>query len=298
MNQQRQRRNMGETTFQIVNYSFLTLISLSFIIPFLVVLATSFVSENELIARGNFILIPRDLDFTAYNLLLSKGSLIYNAYGITFLRVLIGTLLNLAFTAMMAYGLARRDLPGRNGLITLVFITMLIGGGLVPNYLLMKSIHLLNTFWVMIIPGLISSWNLIIMRNFFMQIPVELEESAIIDGASPLGVLVRIVFPLSLPTFATIGLFYAVGHWNAWFDAAIYINNTQMHPLQLILRQVVLSMTSEEINTTMTAGMMERPTAQSLKAAAIIATTVPILFVYPFLQKYFVKGVLTGSIKG
>ncbi len=298
MNQQRQRRNMGETTFQIVNYSFLTLISLSFIIPFLVVLATSFVSENELIARGNFILIPKDLDFTAYNLLLSKGSLIYNAYGITFLRVLIGTLLNLAFTAMMAYGLARRDLPGRNGLITLVFITMLIGGGLVPNYLLMKSIHLLNTFWVMIIPGLISSWNLIIMRNFFMQIPVELEESAIIDGASPLGVLVRIVFPLSLPTFATIGLFYAVGHWNAWFDAAIYINNTQMHPLQLILRQVVLSMTSEEINTTMTAGMMERPTAQSLKAAAIIATTVPILFVYPFLQKYFVKGVLTGSIKG
>lgn len=298
MNQQRQRRNMGETTFQIVNYSFLTLISLSFIIPFLVVLATSFVSENELIARGNFILIPRDLDFTAYNLLLSKGSLIYNAYGVTFLRVLIGTLLNLAFTAMMAYGLARRDLPGRNGLITLVFITMLIGGGLVPNYLLMKSIHLLNTFWVMIIPGLISSWNLIIMRNFFMQIPVELEESAIIDGASPLGVLVRIVFPLSLPTFATIGLFYAVGHWNAWFDAAIYINNTQMHPLQLILRQVVLSMTSEEINTTMTAGMMERPTAQSLKAAAIIATTVPILFVYPFLQKYFVKGVLTGSIKG
>lgn len=298
MNQQSQRRNMGETTFQIVNYSFLTLISLSFIIPFLVVLATSFVSENELIARGNFILIPRDLDFTAYNLLLSKGSLIYKAYGVTFLRVLIGTLLNLAFTAMMAYGLARRDLPGRNGLITLVFITMLIGGGLVPNYLLMKSIHLLNTFWVMIIPGLISSWNLIIMRNFFMQIPVELEESAIIDGASPLGVLVRIVFPLSLPTFATIGLFYAVGHWNAWFDAAIYINNTQMHPLQLILRQVVLSMTSEEINTTMTAGMMERPTAQSLKAAAIIATTVPILFVYPFLQKYFVKGVLTGSIKG
>ncbi|RAV21254.1 carbohydrate ABC transporter permease [Paenibacillus contaminans] len=296
MNQQ--RRNMGERTFQIVNYSFLTMISFSFIIPFLVVLATSFVSENELIARGNFILIPRDLDFTAYNLLLSKGSLIYNAYGITFLRVLIGTTLNLVFTAMMAYGLARRDLPGRNGLITFVFITMLIGGGLVPNYLLMKSIHLLDTFWVMIIPGLISSWNLIVMRNFFMQIPMEIEESAIIDGASPLGVLVRIVFPLSLPTFATIGLFYAVGHWNAWFDAAIYINNTQMHPLQLILRQVVLSMTSEELNTTMTAGMMERPTAQSLKAAAIIVTTVPILFVYPFLQKYFVKGVLTGSIKG
>jgi len=292
------RRTMGERTFQIVNYSFLTLISLSFIVPFLVVLATSFVSENELIARGNFILIPRDFDFTAYNLLLSKGSLIYNAYGITFLRVAIGTLLNLVFTAMMAYGLARRDLPGRNGLITLVFITMIIGGGLVPNYLLMKSIHLLDTFWVMIIPGLISSWNLIIMRNFFMQIPLEIEESAIIDGASPLGILARIVFPLSLPTFATIGLFYAVGHWNAWFDAAIYINNTQMHPLQLILRQVVLSMTSEELNKTMTAGMMERPTAQSLKAAAIIVTTVPILFVYPFLQKYFVKGVLVGSIKG
>ncbi|MBP1989469.1 carbohydrate ABC transporter permease [Paenibacillus eucommiae] len=294
----RKQVSLAETVFQVCNYTFLVAISLSFVVPFLVVLSSSLVSESELIRRGNLILLPQHFDFTAYKVLLSKGSTIYNAYGITLLRVTVGTFLNLLLTSMMAYGLSRKGLPGRNGFITLVFITMLIGGGLIPTYLLLKGLQLLDTFWVMILPGLISAWNLIIMRNFFMQIPVEMEESATIDGASPFGILVRIVLPLSLPTFATIGLFYAVGHWNAWFDATIYINNTRLQPLQVILRQIVLSMTSEELNTAMMVGMMEKPTAQSLKAAVIIITTLPILCVYPFLQKHFAKGVLTGSIKG
>ncbi|MBO9606754.1 MAG: carbohydrate ABC transporter permease [Paenibacillaceae bacterium] len=295
---QANRGGNGEKAFQAFNYALLTLISLSFIVPFVVVLSSSLVSESELIRRGSFILFPQRFHPAAYEALLSKGSLLYNAYGITLMRVGVGTLLNLAFTAMMAYGLSRRQLPGRKAIMAAVLVTMLIGGGLVPNYLLMKSLHLLDTFWVMIVPGLISAWNMIIMRNFFMQIPEGLEESATIDGASPLAILARIVVPLSKPTFVTIGLFYAVGHWNAWFDAAIYINDTRLRPLQLFLRQIVLSMTSEDLKTPYIAGMSEKPTAQSLKSAAIIVTTLPIVCVYPFLQKHFAKGVLTGSIKG
>lgn len=294
----RSRLSGGEMTFQLFNYTLLTLLSLSFIAPFLAIVSTSFVGENELIRRGNFILIPEQLDFSAYRVLLSEGSLLYHAYGITVLRVVVGTALNLLFTAMLAYGLSRRDLPGRNTLITLVFITMLFGGGLIPTYLLLKYMHLINTFWVMIIPSLISAWNLLIMKNFFGQIPESLIESATIDGARPLTILARIVFPLSLPTFATIGLFYAVGHWNAWFDATIYINDSKLMPVQVLLRRIVLSFSSQDLDAEMLNGVAHKPTAQSLRGAMIVVTTLPILCVYPFLQKHFVKGVLTGSLKG
>ncbi|RAV18747.1 carbohydrate ABC transporter permease [Paenibacillus contaminans] len=289
----------SDTVFQTVNNLLLAALSLTFVLPFLVVLVTSLVGETELIRRGNFILIPEQFDFSAYKLLLSKDSLIYNAFGVTFLRVTIGTFLNLVFTAMTAYGLSRKNLPGRSIFALMVLITMFFEGGLIPSYLLIKGLHLTDSFWVMIVPGLISTWNMLIMRNFFSQLPEGLEESAMIDGASPFKILVRIVFPLSLPTFATIGLFYAVGHWNAWFDAVIYINDLNMQPLQVILRRIIISLSMEEINVSMLAVLRDqRPPAQSVKAAAIIVTTVPILFVYPFLQKHFAKGVLIGSIKG
>ncbi|WP_238402936.1 carbohydrate ABC transporter permease [Paenibacillus mesophilus] len=288
----------GETAFQAFNYAFLVLLSLAFIVPFLAIVSTSFVGENELIRRGNFILIPERIDLSAYKVLLSEGSMLYHAYGITLLRVVVGTSLNLLFTSMLAYGLSRKDMPGRNGFITVVFITMLFGGGLIPTYLLLKFLHLTDTFWVMIVPGLISAWNLLIMKNFFAQIPESLIESATIDGARPLTVLARVVFPLSLPTFATIGLFYAVGHWNAWFDATIYINDSKLMPVQVLLRRIVLSFSSQDLDAEMLNGVAQKPTAQSLRGAMIVVTTLPILFVYPFLQKHFVKGVLTGSLKG
>lgn len=289
---------LGRNTFLAANYVFLSLLSLSFIIPFLIMISTSLVSEAELIRRGNFILIPEQISFAAYEAMLGKGSALYNAYGVTILRTVLGTFLNLVMTSMMAYGLSNRQVPGRNAIITLVFVTMLIEGGLIPTYLLIKGLHLLDTFWVMVIPGLISAWNLIIMRNFFMQIPEVLQESATIDGATPLGILVKVVLPLSMPTIATIGLFYAVGHWNAWFDATIYINDMNLQPLQVMLRQIVLTASPDELKLMVTPGFADRPTPQSLKAAAIMLTTLPILFVYPFLQKHFVKGVLVGSIKG
>ncbi|MBO9607134.1 MAG: carbohydrate ABC transporter permease [Paenibacillaceae bacterium] len=288
----------GGIRLQAIICVVLTLLSISFLLPFVSVLSSSFVGESELIRRGSFILVPEQLNLAAYRVLLSKGSTIYQAYLVTILRVSVGTLLNLLFTATMAYGLAKKAMPGRNVVVSLVFVTMLVEGGLVPSYLLIKGLHLLDTFWVMIVPGLISAWNLIIMRNFFMQLPPELEESATMDGASPLTVLLRVVIPLSLPTFVTIGLFYAVAHWNAWFDATIYINKPALQPLQVFLRRVVLTMTADQLNPAMRVTLIERPTDLSLKSAVIVLTTVPILLVYPFLQKHFVKGVMIGSIKG
>jgi putative aldouronate transport system permease protein len=292
------RQTRGERIFLVVNYILLTLLSLLFLLPFLIVVSTSMVGESELLRRGSFILIPEKLDFTAYQVLLSNGSQLYQAYGITLMRVTIGTFLNLLFTSMMAFGISRPSLPGRNAVITIVFFTMLFSGGLVPNYLLLKYLNLTNTFWVMIVPSLISAWYLIIMKGFFAQIPASLEEAAMIDGASPFRILWSIILPLSMPTMATIGLFYAVGHWNAWFDATIYISDRDLMPVQVLMRRIVLTMTSQDLDAEILANFATRPTSQALRGAMIVVTTLPIVFVYPFLQKHFVKGVLTGSIKG
>ncbi|MFD0710933.1 carbohydrate ABC transporter permease [Paenibacillus sp. GCM10027626] len=288
----------GGKIFNVVNYSLLTVLTLTFIVPFLILLSTSLVSEQELIRRGSFILVPEKLDFTSYATLLSQGSALYQSYGITIMRTTAGTALNLIFTAMMAYGLSRKTLPGRKIIVTLVFISMLFGGGLVPTYLLMKFLHLTNTFWVMIFPSLISAWYLLIMRSFFSQIPESLEESATLDGASPLRVLVSIIIPVSMPMLATIGLFYGVTHWNAWFDATIYITSSDLMPLQVFLRRIVLTMTNQDLDSSILLNMKEQATPQALRGAMIMITTIPIMCVYPFLQKHFIKGVLVGSVKG
>lgn len=293
------RMSKGEKVFQYFNYIFLTILTLFFLVPFLIVFSTSFVTEQEVARRGAFILIPEVFSLGAYKMLLAQGSLLINSYKITLFRVIVGTALNLFFTSTLAYGLSKKSLPGRNFFITLIFITMLFGGGLIPNFMLIKALGLYNKVWVMIIPGLISAWNMILMRNFFSQIPESLEESAMLDGATPIQILIRIILPLSMPIMATIGLFYAVGHWNAWFDASIYINDTKKLPVQVFMRNVVLSMSSKELDGSVineVAGV--RPTAETIKSAVIIISTLPILCVYPFIQKYFVKGIMVGSIKG
>ncbi|MFD0961091.1 carbohydrate ABC transporter permease [Paenibacillus chungangensis] len=292
------KESAGGRIFNYFNYSLMVFFALLFIIPFFVILSTSLVGEQELIRRGSFILIPEKLDFTAYETLLSQGSTLYKAYGITIMRVIIGTALNLLFTAMLAFGVSRRTLPGRSVFITLIFITMLFSGGLVPTYLLMKFLHLTNTFWAMIIPSLISAWYFLIMKSFFQEIPESLEESATIDGASPFRVLVSIIVPLSMPMLVTIGLFYGVNHWNAWFDATIYITNSDLMPVQVLLRRIVLTMTNQDLDTSLLVNMEERATPQALRGAIIMITTLPIICVYPFLQKHFIKGVMVGSVKG
>ena len=187
------RASKGEKIFNIFNIAFMIVISALFVIPFLVVLGTSFLSERELIQRGSYVLVPRNPVLTSYEVLLGTGSFIYRAYFITILRVVIGTLLNLFFTGTLAFGLSKKNLPGRNFFILLIFITMLFSGGLIPEYLLYKGLGLINRFWVMIFPGLINAWWMIIMRNFFSQIPESMEESAVIDGATPLKIFISII---------------------------------------------------------------------------------------------------------
>jgi putative aldouronate transport system permease protein len=274
----------------------LIMLTLAFLIPFIIVLSTSFISEAEFARRGGYVLYPEGISMNAYEILFGRSKVILNAYAVTLFRVVVGTGFNLAFTITMAYALAQKNLPGRVPLTVFVFITMVFSGGLIPRFLLVDALGMRNTLWSMVFPSLISAWNLLIMRNFFMSLPEELFDAAIVDGASPATILLRIVLPLSMPVIATIGLFYAVWHWNQWFDAAIYIDQSNMKPMQIILRGL--------LETTSMQGMEELafiedpPPAASLRSALIIVSTVPVLFVYPFIQRYFVKGIMIGGVKG
>lgn len=276
-----------------LNYIALTLISLAFVLPLLFVVSASFVSEAEIVRRGSFVLIPDSPDFGAYSLIF-RGRTIFSAYSNSLFRVTVGVMLNLFFTSTFAYALSKRDLPGRTALTLLVFIPLIFSGGIIPTFILIQAVGLRDSIWSMIIPSLINPFWLLIMRNFFMQIPVEFEEAAIIDGASPPQILWNIMLPLSMPIFATIGMFYAVWHWNAWFDASIYIDQINKLPIQVILRNLLIG-TALMDPTTVTEAP---PPLESLKAALTVVTVLPILVVYPFIQKHFIKGALIGGIKG
>ncbi len=286
----------NEKVAQALIYFFLILLTLAFLIPFIIVFSTSFISDNEFARRGGYVLYPESISMGAYDILFGRSKVILNAYGVTLFRVVVGTGFNLAFTITMAYALAKKDLPGRVPLTIFVFITMVFSGGLIPRFLLVDALGLRNTLWSMVFPGLINAWNMLIMRNFFMSLPDELFDAAIVDGASPPTVLLRIVLPLSMPVIATIGLFYAVWHWNSWFDAAIYIDKSHLKPMQIILRSLLETTNMQGLEEL--AFIEDPPPAASLRSALIIVSTVPVLFIYPFVQRYFVKGIMIGSIKG
>jgi putative aldouronate transport system permease protein len=204
-------------------------------------------------------------------------------------------------TVAGAYPLSRKQFFGRGVFTFFIAVTMFFSGGLIPTYLIMRSYRLLNTFWVMVIPGAISTWNMIIMRTFFQNIPTELEEAAVIDGCTDIGVLVRVILPLSTASLMTIGMFYAVGHWNSWFSAFIYLRDQARYPLQLWLRLIVLQNQINDIALLQPGAVdmtSENLISDTIKYAVIIVAAAPILCVYPFIQKYFVKGVMVGSIKG
>jgi putative aldouronate transport system permease protein len=208
----------------------------------------------------------------------------------------MGTLISLIVTSAMAYSLSRKYLPYRGIVMKFVFFTMLFSGGLIPYYLLIKNLGLIDKIWSVIITGAVSSWNMILMRNFFMAIPGEIEESALIDGANDILILLRIMIPISKPALATIGLYYAVGYWNNWYGPMLFLNNNKLWPMMLFLKQVVQS--ANAVNELMIYKNNNIPPSDSIKMAVVVVCTLPILIVYPFLQKYFVKGVMIGSIKG
>ncbi|HZG86203.1 carbohydrate ABC transporter permease [Paenibacillus sp.] len=290
-----QDKTFGSRLFDAVNYTLLALVALVTILPFIHVIAGSFTTAGEL-AQKQFVLIPTIWSLNAYKFIFSTNTL-FKALGVSIGVTALGTLFSMFLTALMAYGLSRRDLDGRNAIMFLVVFTMLFSGGMIPTFLVVKSMGLIDTYAALVIPTAINAFNLIIMRNFFQNLPEGLEESAKIDGCGDWGILFRIVIPLSMPAIATISLFYAVTYWNTYLQAILYLNDAAKWPIQVILRQIVILASGLTADTS---GMEDlvRPPEQTVKMAVIVVATLPILLVYPFLQKHFAKGALLGSIKG
>ncbi|RAW10370.1 ABC transporter permease [Paenibacillus taichungensis] len=282
--------------FDIFNYVMLGILGILTVLPFLYIIGNSFATEAEITERS-FFLIPKVFSFSAYEYIFSSST-IFRSIGVSIFVTVAGTLVNLFFTLTMAYPLSRSDFWGRNVMMNMVVFSMLFGGGMIPTYLVIRGLGLLDSYWALMLPGAISAFNLIVVKNFFQQMPPGLEEAARIDGCSDLGVLWRIVLPLSKPVIATFALFYAVGHWNNFFSALLYISDSDKWPLQVMLRQIVLlSQASVGDMANMDPNFVQPP-EQSIKMAVIVVGTIPILLVYPFLQKHFAKGVMLGSIKG
>ena len=286
----------GEKVFLVINNIVMVLLCAAMLSPVLFVVGRSVTPEIER-ALHPLRLIPSTFDWSGYKFILSSGSNIINSYMTTIMRTLIGTTLNIAVTTLLAYPLSKQYYPPRKALTALIVFTMWFSGGLIPSFLLNKSLGLLNNFWVYILPSMVNAFNLIVMRNFFSQIPDSLEESAKLDGANDLRVFFSIYLPLSTAAIATITLFYAVYHWNSWFDSMLYMNRKEMWTMQYTLRQLIDSATVTDI-TVVGSALDFIPPAETGRIATIVIATVPILCVYPFLQKYFVKGMLVGSVKG
>ncbi len=293
---QKVRQSKVDCIVTILIYIILVIIGLMTLFPFMDVVFNSLISSKELVENAKAVIaIPKHPTLENYKYVLS-GNSIFRAYGVTVFRTVVGTLLNLVITVMTAYPLSKKFLPGRNVLMQIFFFTMIFSGGMIPTYLVVKTFKLSNTIWALIIPSLLNVYNMIIMRTFFEGISEELEDAARIDGCSEWKTLLKIVLPVSKPTLASIALFYAVWHWNSFFDVVLYITDRKLWPLQTLLREVVLTMSMAELNAQM--ADVAAPPSSSVIAATVMVSTVPILAVYPFLQKYFVKGVMVGAVKG
>jgi putative aldouronate transport system permease protein len=277
---------------------FLGIITLIFLFPFYQTVILSFSRAGDLQA-GKVFIVPLSFDLSAYEYLVEEGKMVRGA-GVTLFITILGTFLSLSVTTAGAYALTKKTMPGRNIIMNGIILTMFFGGGLIPYFLTVQKIGLANNLLVMVIPVMINTFNLVLMKNFLSSVPLELEESAKIDGANEIVILLRIIVPVSAPIIATIALFYAVDRWNEWWHAMIFINDTTKYPLQLVLREAIVNI-SKVLSDATAAAMAERTHTyyqESVKAAIIVVSAVPILLVYPFLQRHFVKGIMIGSIKG
>mgnify|MGYP005836591813 CR=1 FL=1 len=289
-------KSLGSRLADAMNLLALLLVALAMLFPFVYVFAISF-STMEDVLRGGVILWPRHWSPAAYRFTLASPAII-RSLGVSLFLATVGTLVNLAMTASMAYALANRNLLFRRFFLVLVLLPMLFAPGMIPRYLVVRATGLINSLWAMIIPSAISVWSLLVMRNFLLDLPQELLESAEIDGATDLQILGRIVLPLSKPVMAAIGLFYAVGHWNAYFNAILYLTDAAKWPVQVLMRLIVLMGQTNAVGDVSPLDATVVPPPFTIQMATVIVATVPILIVYPLLQKYFTKGVLTGAIKG
>jgi putative aldouronate transport system permease protein len=290
------RDSVGDKIFYVLNYMFLFFVSISCLLPILHIIAVS-LSDSRAVMSGIVTIWPIGWTLEPYHLLLT-GTNVIKAFVNSVTITVIGVILSMLFTIMAAYPLSRKYFYGRSFLTFVIVFTMLFQGGLIPTYLVVKSLGLVNTYGALWLPGLISVFNMLVMRTFFQNIPEEVQESARIDGCGELKLMIRIILPLSMPVIATLALFYGVGYWNAFMQVLIYIHDSNKLNLTVLVQQMIQSQSVlQELNNLRpedTAHM----TPESVRAAGIIVMVIPMLIVYPFLQKYFVKGVMLGSIKG
>lgn len=287
-----------EIQLKVISYIVVTLFAVVCLFPFLLMISSSFMNEKEIITEG-YKLIPKEITTNAYRFLLENPTKIISAYKITIQNVILGTVIGLALMSMAGYVLCRSDFKYRNQVAFFIYFTTLFAGGLIPTYMWMvNGLHLKNSIWAMILPGIASPWSIFLMRNFMKAIPDSLAESARIDGADDFRVYWQIYLPLAKPAIATIGLFLALAYWNEWYNAMLYIEDSAKYPLQYFLQQMVNKANAEMlVSQGITVDMAEMP-SESIKMATAVVATGPIILVYPFVQKYFVQGLTVGAVKG
>lgn len=283
------RESLGSKLFDAVNIAIMLMMIAVMVYPLVYVFSAS-VSDNAMVTSGQVVLWPKAINLEAYRRLVGNPD-VWISYWNTIRYTFVQTALSLVVTSAMAYPLAKKWLPGRRWILALAAFTLLFGGGMIPTFLVVKSLGLLNSMWAIVLPSLVSTWYLFIMRTFFEALPEDYEDAATIDGCGSLQVLLRIVLPLSLPVLVSIGLFTAVNQWNSFFDALLYLNERDMYPLQIVLRNIIIAGANVQ-------GEGNTSYIETLKYALITIATVPILCVYPFVQKYFVQGAMIGGVKG
>lgn len=291
------KKSKGEIVFDIVVYAIAALFCVYCLYPFAIILGSSFETESNFAVHG-FPIIPKDFTLKAYQMVLGDSQ-IFKAYGVTIFTTIVGTLVSMFLTITMAYPLSLKKVKFRNVITFFVYFTMLFGGGLVPTYLLVsKTLNMKNNIFVLIIPVAFGAWNMFLMRNFFNGIPGELAESAYMDGANDFQILAKIILPVSVPGIATISLFYALGYWNQWFNAMLYIEESNLFPLQYLLMRMLRNVEAmREMARTTGVSMGEIPT-NSLRMATTVVAIGPIVLLYPYVQKFFTSGLTVGAIKG
>lgn len=290
------KKSLSYRIFLVINTTLLIVLALSCLYPFLNMFAIS-LSTNEAVMTGNVSIWPQGFNIEAYSRILKEAQF-WTGYKNTLIYTVVGTLVSLGMTIICAYPLSRKNLVGRKYILLFMIFTMYFGGGLIPSYLLIKNLGMMNTLAAIVLPGAISVYNMLIMKTFFQGIPESLIEAAQIDGMGHWGILCKIVIPLSKPILATMTLFYAVGYWNDWFTPLIYMNSNSKYPVTLFLRDIVMGVTlqaqsGQAIDATSATNVM----AQTMQSATVMLVTIPILCIYPFVQKHFVKGVMLGSVK-
>lgn len=287
----------SDFTFDVIVNLLGAFIILVVLVPLIFVVAASF-SDPDLVIRGKVLFLPKGFTMKAYGMVFENKD-IWRGFGNTCFYTAAGTAISVVLTILAAYPLSRKGLAGRNVIMMLILFTMYFSGGMIPTYLLVKDLGMYNTIWALLIPSALSTYNLIVAKTFFENsIPGELYESAWLDGCGNFSMLLKIVLPLSKAILAVLVLYYAVGIWNAYFDALIYLRDTSLHPLQIVLRNILLLGQTEQMGTN-DVGMAEKiKMAEAVKYSAIVVSSIPMLLIYPFVQKYFVKGVMIGAVKG